>query len=857
VTLCPLSETLELFLADRLSGPEAEAVERHVRTCPRCETELDQCSDNARLRAWGAEMGDSPARLEEKAAARLLRELPGATAPGVDTPPAASGPLPPLGPPQRPGDLGTLGPYRVLGELGRGGMGIVFRAHDTLLGRPVALKVLPPSHAADPIARQRFLRETQAAAILRHDHIVVIYQAGEHDNTSFLAMELLEGETLADHLRRQGALPLGEALRLARETADGLAAAHRVGLVHRDIKPANLWIEDSPERPSSGRLKILDFGLARPAAPASALTQTGVMVGTPGYTSPEQVGGEAADDRSDLFSLGCVLYHMTTGVAPFAGANLRAILRAILFETPRPPGELRPDVPPALAELLGRLLAKDLRDRPQSADEVREALRAIEEAPADLPASARTAGTRTTQAQRGPLHRGERRRSILAAGLGLLILGVAGVVFYPARAQLFHPGNAAGSDSSQEPAVPKPGLPTGPFVLRARAGHPERTFATLATAVAEAASGDTIEIRGDGPFLCDPIDLGPKDLILRAATGYRPRFQYGQPQALARGFLLLNSGKLVLEGLEFQCFCERSNDERCGLVTTSPSGSLHLAHCRFVAQSGWMPVRAFSAVLDVRRCEFLISESTWQALTWNPVPSQAVPKPRASVQGCLFFCPKGSVGFRLHHPSDLSRYSLDVRQNTFRIGSPLELFLMVRPQEKDAVAAGGKTGRVQLSANVFAGVYYIIYDYALREWNLLTGPESVDLYPLVFDWHDQRNAYARGVPLLSARDQPSLTTRPQRVIESLRDWQKLLGVTETSSVQGDIRFAGLSGKETDLDAIRPAQFRLAEGSIGKKAGPDGRDLGADVDAVGPGAAYEAWKGTDDYQKWLADTGSSK
>ena len=269
--------------------------------------------------------------------------------------------------PLRPGDM--VGSFRIERLIGRGGMGAVYRATDTVLRRAVAVKVVLDDR---PETRLRFLREARLAAALHHDHIVPVHQVGEADGKPFIVMPLLEGESLADRLRREGMLPVAEAARIAAEIADGLAAAHVRGLIHRDIKPANLWLEG--ER---GRARILDFGLARGQGEES-LTRTGAVVGTPAYMSPEQVDGGTLDGRSDLFSLGSVLYRMLAGRDAFQGATMSAILRAVGQEQPAP---LPSSVPRPLAALVMRMLAKKPEDRPADARAVADALRATEPAP--------------------------------------------------------------------------------------------------------------------------------------------------------------------------------------------------------------------------------------------------------------------------------------------------------------------------------------------------------------------------------------------------------------------------------------------------------------------------------------------
>jgi hypothetical protein len=280
-----------------------------------------------------------------------------------------------LAPAQGPGEIGWLGPYRILKVLGAGGMGVVYKAEDPHLQRPVALKAMLPGLGASAAARQRFLREARAAAAVKHDHIVTIYQVGEDRGVPFLAMEFLEGQPLDDRLKKEPRLPVAEVLRIGRETAEGLQAAHERGLIHRDIKPANLWLEGPRQR-----VKILDFGLARPASGQEQLTQTGAILGTPAYMAPEQARGEKVDSRCDLFSLGCVLYRLCAGELPFKGSDTISTLMAVTMETPQDLESLNPEVPPGLVALVNRLLEKRRDDRPASAGEVAAELEAIQRA---------------------------------------------------------------------------------------------------------------------------------------------------------------------------------------------------------------------------------------------------------------------------------------------------------------------------------------------------------------------------------------------------------------------------------------------------------------------------------------------
>ena len=260
----------------------------------------------------------------------------------------------------------TVSHYRILEKLGEGGMGVVYKAEDTALQRTVALKFLPPELTRDAEAKQRFLHEARAAARLDHPNICTVYEVGESDGQLFLAMACYEGQTLRERLK-EGPLPWAEAAGLALQAAAGLSEAHAHGIVHRDIKPANLFLTNK------GQVKILDFGLAKLTG-ASVLTASGSTLGTAAYMAPEQVGGEAAEARSDLWSLGVVLYELVAGRTPFRGEYAQAIMYGIMNEDPVPLEKLGIDAPAALQAILTKCLAKRPEDRYESAEELGRAL---------------------------------------------------------------------------------------------------------------------------------------------------------------------------------------------------------------------------------------------------------------------------------------------------------------------------------------------------------------------------------------------------------------------------------------------------------------------------------------------------
>src|SRR5579884_1041791 len=272
-----------------------------------------------------------------------------------------------LAPPTRPDALGRIGHYEVLQVFGRGGFGIVFRAFDETLQRVVALKVMAPQLAATSPARKRFLREARSSAQVRHENVVQVYEVAEQP-LPYLAMEFIPGETLQQRLDRAGPLDVPEVLRIGRQIAEGLAAAHAMDLIHRDIKPGNVLLEGGQHK-----VKITDFGLARTADDAS-ISQSGIIAGTPMYMAPEQALGQTLDQRADLFSLGSVLYQMVAGRPPFRANTAVAVLKRVAEDKPRAIREIIPETPQWLCDIIAKLHAKDPDDRYQSAREVADVL---------------------------------------------------------------------------------------------------------------------------------------------------------------------------------------------------------------------------------------------------------------------------------------------------------------------------------------------------------------------------------------------------------------------------------------------------------------------------------------------------
>jgi formylglycine-generating enzyme required for sulfatase activity/tRNA A-37 threonylcarbamoyl transferase component Bud32 len=402
------------MLEETLARDEQLTIQQHVDGCPVCQARLDEMLDGGAdeqlpLLALSSDLMLASGQ-PELAPVEPRDEVFGFLEAPLDS-----------------ASLGRLAHYEVIEVIGRGGMGIVFKARDCRLQRIVAIKVLAPEISTSDTARQRFLREAQAAAAVSHDHVITIY-AVEPGPVPYLVMELIDGQSLQQKIERSSPLELVEILRIGNQIACGLAAAHAQGLIHRDIKPANILLQNGIQR-----VQITDFGLAR-AADDAGITGTGEVAGTPQYMSPEQALGRSVDARSDLFSLGSVLYAMATGHSPFRGESTVAVLRRVCDEAPLPIREINPNVPPWLAATIDRLLDKNPDQRFQTAAEVAQ-LFSDHLANAQRPQLAqRAVGTR-------PLQRHLGRRAAL--GLMVLLLALGGLImvlgFTNLRETIFRP----------------------------------------------------------------------------------------------------------------------------------------------------------------------------------------------------------------------------------------------------------------------------------------------------------------------------------------------------------------------------------------------------------------------------------
>jgi serine/threonine protein kinase len=493
---------LEQLLSGQLPISAAAPLEQHLENCRHCLLVVDGLRVHTPIMDRLTRLAPTTPVVHHPDLCALMRHLEdlGQTAPLAGDHSHGGGQVisddfPFLAPAEASDEIGRLGRYRVLRLLGAGGMGFVFLAEDPRLKRLVALKVLQPGLNRDPRARERFLHEARAMAAVKHDHIAVVYEADEADpgdgrpSTPYLSVELLSGESLQEWMRSNRRPRHDWVVRIGRQAAAGLAAAHSAGLIHRDIKPSNLWLEAPPGWPTDprhlplgqvGRVKLIDFGLVAPLNAADLAA--GDRLGTPAYMAPEQLRGEPLDGRCDLFALGCVLYELCTGDHLFParrlGKHLDADVGSVSLQ------DLNVPVPPALAEVIDRLIAFNPANRIPSASELERQLAALE------------AGTTLEALPGTDRHRHgarlRRRRTIGLAGAGLVILGALWLLvgrsgWMDTSARALNAGSSPGTAPAD--GTPRPPFPQGPpddvWCQRVRELPPDKQFRLVALKMEE------------------------------------------------------------------------------------------------------------------------------------------------------------------------------------------------------------------------------------------------------------------------------------------------------------------------------------------------------------------------------------
>jgi hypothetical protein len=473
---CPSQKTLRQFAFHQLDETNRAQVAEHLAKCGACSQSLAQLMISLVSPGEGGTVIDGKPPTTSLASPREgLSETE--TAMCGDPGSLDDIELDYLFPSDNPQALGRIANYDVLGVVGRGGMGVVLKAFDESLHRIVAIKVLAPELASSPKARRRFVREARAAAAVNHPNVITIHAVDEQEGMPYLVMEYISGCTLRERIKRPPPLEPLDVMRIGAQIASGLAAAHEQGVIHRDIKPSNVMLEDGLER-----VKIADFGLARAAMDLADITSLGHAVGTPSYVSPEQVTGKTVDTRSDLFSLGCLLYALFTGHSPFRGRLVLEVIRQVAEHDPPNLAKIDPRVPRHLADVVQKLLQKNPDDRFQSAREVASLLNreiaVVNQMPSDkLP------------------RLGEPPRRIAAP---LAVTALLGVTALAAGLFIWRPWQSPAVDVAGRPSLSVEAPLTAARLTVGRDGRGD--YRTISEALEHAGRGTVIEVVDDGPY---------------------------------------------------------------------------------------------------------------------------------------------------------------------------------------------------------------------------------------------------------------------------------------------------------------------------------------------------------------------
>ena len=673
-----------------------------------------------------------------------------------------------------------------------------------------------------------------------HPHVVTIYAVHE-EQFPYLVMEFIDGESLQHKIDREGPLDVKEILRIGLQVATGLAAAHAQGLIHRDIKPANILLENGVER-----VRITDFGLAR-AVDDLGMTKTGEVAGTPQYMSPEQAEGNPVDHRSDLFSLGSVLYALCTGRSPFRAESTVATIRRVCDATPHPIRDLNPEIPPWLAKIIGRLLKKAPSQRIQTASEIADLLGrhlAHLQDPHSTPPP--------NQLRNAPWRTWCWPLVGMMLLTGLLIWGFHGNMGF-APDPKSDQRNSEVSQANDPPVGLSPLAPgiaqqetttrseNGEFVLL-DGEDSERKFNTLAEALAGSSPGDTIEIRGNGPFVTRPVVLD-RALTIRAAIGFRPVLALDPEQNKTALVFLRSHAPLILEGLEIRRIGPNTTGQWQAIIQSQDK--LSLVNCRLLVDSHrdclWS-----NRTLDAQNSELLVSEPDhMSSLGWDPGHGGQV-----AIQNCVIV---GGVYCKYKGISESAPLgTLTLRKNTFVAMDGVRIDVK-EPGSAPLVEPSGDAMQVASAWNVFSLRRSLLF------FNQPASPEPFEVAGAetrlrrLLVWRNEGDLHATG----SGLGRFAVGEKPVGAGIDLEEWNRFWGVPETATIQDSVRFQGRDlfvRAKTEVAQLTPDDFRLHPESAGHQAGADGKDLGADVDLVGPGEAYDRWRQQAEYQAWMKEAG---
>ncbi len=757
---CPDKSVLMRLISGDLANEEALILESHLTNCERCRGKIEDLGDVSSIEALADEVmntGSVESPSLRGVMERLLIESQLMNGSVNFTASPSRDVLPTLQPSARPGYIGRLGDIDIRRVIGRGGMGVVFEGEDSILNRTVAVKVLSPHLVGDGEAKNRFLREARAAAALTHENVVSIHSINEADGMPYLVLQYVDGEPLSERLKREGQLPFDDVLRLGIETARGLAAAHKRGLIHRDIKPANILLDSE-----SGASRITDFGLVK-RVDSDSITKLGSIAGTPAYMSPEQSTSDSLDARSDLFSLGVVLYESSTGVSPFAAESPFVTLHNIRTHQPTSVCKLNADLPAWFGVVVAQLLAKRPEDRIESANALVESLE-----------------QRIAKGRRS-LHRHRSSFRLWASTAAVILLFAFGI---------YAVSNRVGrSGSNGSPSVSAPSHTKSGFVVDGQS----QAYAKLAEAIEAASDNSQITVFGNGPFLSSSIAITGKNLTIQAAAGFIPHILPDESSGSVTPRLLASDSALRLEGLDIHWPIESppidinstqlgfdDASERCVIGTV---GFLQVSHCRIRAGRFGTCLGARSGEIKVTHSHLISSSGV--GLAWRPTVSN-VSVEHCQIESKVAFFFRSSVGASERTTGRFSSNNV-ISERIFSVITvnanrhPVEMHFSNNVLDSQVVAS-------VFSFGGFRPFQENKMTETLRE---------------VIAWYDDSNVYQEGVIYLAVNPvrQPLGTLSSN--LDSLDEWLTFWSQPNSKSIEGKIVLTKAGSELMDaVDASR-------------------------------------------------------
>ena len=874
---CPAERELQSILDGTLSQPDEAVISDHLSDCDRCQQRLEALAGTVPLLEHINDQSDSihttlgPQFHQTKR--RLHDSSPGLYG-NTFKQPQSSGSTPPAkgltgNNPAKDTRLTHLGPYPISGIIGRGGMGVVYKATDPTLKRPVAIKVIAAELSIKQNMRRRFLREARVAAAINHPHVVTIYHVGVHSRQPYLVMEYIDGSSLQEQLKGSRKFSPKELVHIALQTASGLAAAHAQGVTHLDIKPGNILLTSEKDW-----IKITDFGLAR-ATDDVNITQTGILAGTPAYMAPEQTRGDPVDHRADLYSMGSVLYAMATGQPPFESTSTLKLIHAISNTRPANVRELNPNIPDWLETIILRLHEPNPDDRFQTAKEVIQALKKqtsfarskrssssrrspskkIFSYPDALP-NIQIDSSRTDRSVPTSKKRNLWKYSLTA---GIALLCIAGTI---TQFSIFTTSN-----SQDNPRVQNIYLRTSshirtsraeqtldserPFVIRSQRPDTDedQLAATLEDAIYRAQDGDIISIQNSGPFICPPIRIRNKAITLVAATGTRPRIQLQSTYVEQSAPLIWSDSPLILEGIDLEWNASQATSlkpaTKCIVIVDR--GTFFAANCRFFISNGTAGISLRNVPKTVlRNCEIHSGSGNGIVLSGNIKRSLRITNGIHSGRTTL------ALPYRR---GGVPPTSVRIKDCTM-INANFLALRVLRPVPRNALnpIRINKPLRIETTTSVLRCSDAIITLAMGREFPISRQPQRNSILTRVLKWNEYRNLYDSGGPFVSLRQLGKSESRPAPWSpQSLDDWNHFWNLNNTGSQHRPIEFEQANLTRSIAGMTQPiptSYFRIRFDNSGRRPTSFVKPFGARIDRVGPGPAYDLWKQTPEYHNWL-------